>query len=65
MLGKIAGAMIGERIASRYGSGARGALVGAFVPVVARRLFTPLGVALAGAYVAKKLYDRRRGRAAA
>ena len=65
MLGKIIGAAVGERLASRYGSGARGALIGALVPTIARRLVTPLGVALAGAYVAKRLYDRRRERGAA
>jgi hypothetical protein len=62
MIGKVIGAVIGERIASRYGSGAKGALVGALVPVVARRLFTPLGLALAGGYVALRIFDRRRGR---
>jgi len=62
MLGKIIGAAIGERIARRYGEGARGALIGAVAPAVARRLFGPLGIALAGGYVAKKLYDRNKSR---
>lgn len=61
MLGKIIGAVVGERIARRYGTGARGALVGAMAPVVARRLLGPLGLALAGGYAAKKYYDRRKG----
>ncbi len=61
MIGKIAGALIGEKIAERYGQGgAKGALIGAFAPVVARRLLGPLGLALAGGYVAKKYYDSRR-----
>lgn len=60
MIGKIFGAAVGERVARRYGTGARGAIVGALVPVVARRMFGPLGLLLAGGYVAKKYYDRRR-----
>jgi hypothetical protein len=62
MIGKIVGALIGEKVASRYGTGAKGALIGALAPVVARRLFGPLGLALAGGYAAKKLYDHRKGR---
>jgi hypothetical protein len=60
MIGKIIGAALGERIARRYGSGATGAVVGAMAPVVARRLMGPLGLALAGGYAAKKLYDHRK-----
>jgi hypothetical protein len=60
MIGKVIGAVIGERIAQRYGSGARGAVFGALAPVVARRLMGPLGLALAGVYVAKKLLEHRR-----
>ncbi len=63
MIGKIAGALIGEKIAERYGQGgAKGALIGAFAPVVARRLLGPLGLAPwpGGGYVAKKYYDSRR-----
>lgn len=62
MIGKIIGAAIGQRVARRYGTGARGALVGAMAPMVARRLFGPLGLALAGGYAAKKYYDSRRTR---
>ncbi len=62
MIGKIVGALVGERVAQRYGTGAKGALIGALAPVVARRLFGPLGLALAGGYAAKKFYDRRRAR---
>lgn len=62
MIGKIIGAAVGKRIAGRYGNGARGALVGALVPMVARRAFGPLGLALAGGYAAKKIYDRSKGR---
>lgn len=62
MLGKIFGAVVGERIARRYGTGAKGALIGAAIPVVARRLFGPLGPVLAGGYAAKKYYDHRKAR---
>ncbi len=60
MIGKIAGAMIGRKVASRYGTGARGAVIGAFAPMLARRAFGPLGLALAGGYAAKKFYDSRK-----
>lgn len=65
MIGKIIGAMIGKRVAGRYGNGARGAMIGAVAPAVARRLFGPLGLALAGGYFAKKYYDGRKARGAA
>jgi hypothetical protein len=62
MFGKIAGAFIGNKIASRYGTGGRGMIIGALAPFVARRAFGPLGLALAGGYVAKKVYDGRKRR---
>jgi len=58
MIGKIAGAALGRRLAGRYG-GTRGMLLGALAPVVAKRAFGPLGLAVGGAWVAKKLWDRR------
>lgn len=66
MLAKILGAIAGERLAGRN-SKVTGALVGAAVPVIARRGLGPLGLALGAGWVAKKLYDKRqarRGRAA-
>ncbi len=60
MIGKIIGAVVGQRLARR--SGARGAIAGALVPIVARRAFGPLGLALAGGYAAKKVYDSRKRR---
>jgi hypothetical protein len=63
MLGKILGAGIGRRLAGRN-QGMKGALLGAAAPWLARRAFTPLGVAAIGAYGVKKLYDRRRARRA-
>lgn len=62
MLGRIAGAIIGNKIASRYGTGGRGMVIGALAPMIARRAFGPLGLALAGGYVAKKVYDNRKRR---
>ncbi len=64
MIGKLIGAEIGRRVA-RPGQGLKGALIGAAVPWVLRRAFTPIGVVAIGAYGAKKLYDRRRARRAA
>jgi hypothetical protein len=64
MIGKLVGAAIGERVARRYGTGAKGAMIGALAPVLVRRLFGPLGLALAGGYAAKKYYDRRKARTA-
>ena len=61
MIGKILGASLGRRLASRN-AGTRGALIGAAAPWLLRRAFTPLGVVALGAYGAKKLYDRRRAR---
>jgi hypothetical protein len=62
MIGKIAGAVIGRKMAGRYGNGTRGALVGALVPMIGRRAFGPLGLVLAGGYAAKKLYDSQKGK---
>src|SRR5215218_8479389 len=61
MLGKIAGALLGERIAGRN-SGAKGALIGAGVAAVARRGFGPLAGALALGWGAKKVWQWRKGR---
>jgi hypothetical protein len=61
MLGKIIGAAIGRRVASRH-SGAQGMIIGALVPIVARRAFGPLGLVVGGGYLAKKLYDRSKRR---
>ena len=58
MIGKIAGAMLGRRLARRD-NGGTGLLVGALAPMIARRAFGPVGLAVGGAWVAKKLWDRR------
>jgi hypothetical protein len=61
MIGKILGAAIGRKVAGRY-NGTTGMLLGALAPVVARRAFGPLGLAIGGGYLAKKYYDSRRAR---
>jgi hypothetical protein len=64
MLAKILGAIAGEKIAGRNQK-VTGALVGAAIPVIARRGLGPLGLALAAGWGAKKLIDRSRGQKAA
>ena len=61
MLGKILGAVVGEKLAGRN-SKASGALIGAAIPIIARRGLGPLGLALGAGWAAKKLYDRNRRR---
>lgn len=62
MIGRIIGAAVAGKLAGRASGGARGAMVGALVPLVARRAFGPLGLAVAGAYAAKKIYDAQKAR---
>jgi hypothetical protein len=64
MLAKILGAIAGEKIASRNNK-LSGALIGAAVPVIARRGLGPLGLMLAAGWGAKKLIDYSRGRKSA
>ena len=64
MLGKILGAIVGEKIAGRN-SKVTGAMVGAAVPAIARRGLGPLALVLAAGWGAKKLIDRSRGRKSA
>lgn len=60
MIGKVIGALFGREIDRRDGSGgAKGAAIG-WVAAGAMRRLGPLGLALGGAYVAKKVYDRRK-----
>ncbi|MCM8729570.1 hypothetical protein ACFO8O_01120 [Hephaestia sp. GCM10023244] len=62
MIGKLIGALVGREIDRRDGkSGIKGAAIGA-VAVGAMRRLGPLGLALGGAYAAKKAYDRRKAR---
>ena len=66
MLGKVIGAMVGDRIAKRVGglSETNGALLGAGAAVLLRRL-GPVGLATAaiGGYALKRYYDKREGAA--
>ena len=61
MLGKIAGALIGRRLASRN-SGLKGAALGYGAAALARRGLGPLGLALGLGWGAKKLYEARQAR---
>jgi hypothetical protein len=61
MIAKILGAIAGKKLASRNNK-VTGALVGAAVPVIAKRGLGPLGLALGAGWVAKKLYDKSRAR---
>jgi hypothetical protein len=59
MVGKILGALIGAEVEKRrQESGLKGAVIGAASVGLIKRL-GPIGLVLGGAYVAKKLYDRR------
>ncbi len=61
MLGKLAGAFLGRRLAGRN-SGMKGAALGYGVAALARRGLGPLGLALGLGWGAKKLYERRKAR---
>ena len=63
MFAKILGALAGQKLASRNNK-ATGALIGAAVPIIARRGLGPLGLALGAGWLAKKGYDKyqERGR---
>jgi hypothetical protein len=64
MIGKLIGAVIGERVARRSGiSGTGGVLLGAAVPPLVRR-FGPVGLvaAAAGGYALKRLHEKRQRR---
>lgn len=60
MIGKVIGALVGRELDRREGgNGLKGMAIGAVVATGMRRL-GPLGLALGGAYAAKKAFDRRR-----
>lgn len=61
MIGKLIGAEVGRRLA-RNQTPLVGALIGAATPWLLRRAFTPAGIAVAGAFAAKKLYDKKKER---
>lgn len=62
MLGKIAGAFLGNKIAGQH-SGAKGAILGYGAAALARRGFGPLALGAAAVWGAKKLMERRGNRA--
>ena len=61
MLGKIAGAILGNKLAGRN-DGVKGAILGAAGARIASRGLGPLGTALMVGYGAKKLIDWNRQR---
>lgn len=64
MIGKILGAIVGQRLAGRN-SKLKGAIVGAAVPAIAKRGLGTLAVVAAAGWGVKKLLNRRRGRSEA
>lgn len=58
MLGKIAGALIGKRIAGRN-NGTKGAILGYGAAMLARRSVPALAAIAAIGWGARKLYERR------
>ena len=58
----IIGAILGEKLASRSGNRATGALLGVGIAALAKRGLGPLGVALAAGYGVKKLVEYRRAK---
>jgi len=63
MLGKLAGAWLGERIAGRN-SGAKGAIIGYGATALARRSVPALAAIALGGWAFRKWRDRRRAKAA-
>lgn len=62
MLRTIIGALVGGELDRREGGeGIKGAIIGAVMTRAVTRM-GPLGLALGGAYVAKKAYDRHKAR---
>ena len=65
MIGRILAGLVGaEMQRSRQGSGVKGAVLGMAAMGVLRRL-GPVGMAIGGAYAAKKMYDRHQAEKAA
>jgi hypothetical protein len=64
MLGKIAGAMLGKKLAGPH-SGAKGALIGIGAATLARRSVPALAAVAALGWGIKKLRERRAARSVA
>lgn len=58
MLGKIAGALLGKRLAGRH-AGTKGAIIGYGAAALARRSFPALAAVAAGGWAFNKWRDRR------
>ena len=63
MLGKIAGAMLGKKLAGRH-KGGKGALIGFGAAALARRSVPALAAVAAGGWAFNKWRERRARRAA-
>jgi hypothetical protein len=61
MLGKLAGAWLGEKVAGRN-SGAKGAIIGYGAAALARRSVPALAAIALGGWAFRKLRERRRDR---
>jgi hypothetical protein len=61
MLGKLAGAFIGEKIAGRN-QGLKGAALGYGITAIAKRGLGPLALALGAGWAAKKMLSKRQER---
>ena len=61
MLGKIAGAFLGEKLAGRH-SGAKGAIIGYGAAALARRSVPALAALSLGGWAFRKWRDRRERR---
>ncbi|MES2120444.1 MAG: hypothetical protein V4513_07700 [Pseudomonadota bacterium] len=61
MLGKLAGAFLGQRIAGRRG-GAKGAIIGYGAAALARRSVPALAAITIGGWAFRKFRDRRERR---
>ena len=60
MIGKLIDALVGREIDRRDGRGGMKGARGGYMAAGALRRMRPLGLAIGGAYVAKKALDRRR-----
>ena len=62
MLGKLAGAWLGEKIAGRN-EGAKGAILGYGAAAIAKRSVPTLAVLALGGWASRKWRDKRRSKA--
>lgn len=60
MIKRVIGALVGREMAQRRGGSGVGGAAAGFAAMGLLRRMGPLGTVLGGAYVAKKVLDRRR-----